>query len=234
MVIIRLRLAPNKRLLIGINYLINYNNVNSNINNMENNNNNMDDTIILSEIWKPVLELDSLYEISNYGRLKTKSRIVQRKNGTCYTIPETIQTRSYILNSNGKRYYNNSKDIRFNNTIIRVNLLLLTAKYFLPNPTNCTKVKIIQGNDIISVNNIQWVSTVKKVKPIVTIKIKNIKYLGHSFKVSSDYKFYYKDIELKQTKHNTLNSIITVRNIDYNLQIKTITLYQLAFKTKKI
>ncbi len=47
-----------------------------------------------SEEWKPVVGYEGLYEVSNYGRVKSLNRIITQKNGIQREVPEKILTQS--------------------------------------------------------------------------------------------------------------------------------------------
>lgn len=50
------------------------------------------------EIWKPIQNYEKFYEISNYGRIKTKERIVRNNNGFMTRKPRILKP---VLNSKG-------------------------------------------------------------------------------------------------------------------------------------
>jgi hypothetical protein len=43
-----------------------------------------------TEIWKPIPNYEGLYEVSNFGRVKSLNRAMKRNNGTSYYVKETI------------------------------------------------------------------------------------------------------------------------------------------------
>jgi len=47
-----------------------------------------------SEEWKPVVGFEGLYEVSNYGRVKSLNRIITQKNGIKREVPEKMLTQS--------------------------------------------------------------------------------------------------------------------------------------------
>jgi len=55
-----------------------------------------------NEIWKPIFNYEGLYEVSNFGRLKTLKKLVICKSGISYELKEKINTLKY----NGNNYTN--------------------------------------------------------------------------------------------------------------------------------
>lgn len=107
-----------------------------------------------NEIWKDVVGFEGLYEVSNFGRVKSKERIdeyvsngtiMHRRRREAILFPKKIKT-GYLqvtLYKNGKCVYS------------RVHRLV--AEAFLPNPDN---LPIVNHKDEIKtnnfVNNLEW------------------------------------------------------------------------------
>lgn len=58
-----------------------------------------------SEIWKPILGFEGLYEVSNLGRVKTLPRVVINKRGTRTPIKEKIKKVNYVYGDNYLRIF---------------------------------------------------------------------------------------------------------------------------------
>ena len=44
----------------------------------------------MNEVWKPVVGFESVYDVSTYGNVKSKHRVLKRSNGRLITINERI------------------------------------------------------------------------------------------------------------------------------------------------
>ena len=101
----------------------------------------------INEIWKPIKGYEGLYEVSNFGRIKSLKRLVKKWNGY-RTVPEKIlRTQkdryiSVILNNKGKK---------------RFFVHRLVAEAFLPNPNNLPQVNHKDENKLNNcVSNLEW------------------------------------------------------------------------------
>jgi hypothetical protein len=94
-----------------------------------------------TEVWKPVVGFEGLYEVSNLGRVKSLKR-------TTTSGRELVQSlnRGYkyvVLSKNGKQY--NAKVHR------------LVAESYIPNPEGKKEVNHIDGNKANNaVENLEW------------------------------------------------------------------------------
>ena len=100
-----------------------------------------------NEIWKDVKGFENLYQISNYGRLKSIGKNNHSKNNNKTIIRKTFPNRKGYLSC---IIYNNNK--KHNMRIHR-----LVAKTFIENPLNKEQVNHIDGNKQNNcVNNLEW------------------------------------------------------------------------------
>lgn len=102
------------------------------------------------EIWKPIKDFEGLYEVSNYGRVKSLSRTIHRKNGTLLGVKEKILSSwkccEYPVVSLWKE--NSSKPFYIHR---------LVAQAFIPNPNNYNEVNHkdeVKSNN--RVDNLEW------------------------------------------------------------------------------
>lgn len=106
--------------------------------------------IILTEIWKPIKEYEESYEISNFGRIKSKQRIVKKWNGT-RTVREKVLTPTD--NVNGYLIIS----LRSNNKRKNKYIHRLVAEAFLDNPENYKYVNHKDYNKKNNnINNLEW------------------------------------------------------------------------------
>ena len=105
--------------------------------------------MIISEIWKPIKGYEDIYEISNFGRCKSK----KRKTKTISIFKDRILTPK--LSSNGYFRYGLSK-----NGVVKSHLIhRLVAIHFIDNKENKPYINHIDGNKKNNnVFNLEWVT----------------------------------------------------------------------------
>jgi hypothetical protein len=107
----------------------------------------------MKEIWKPITELDCLYEISNYGRVKRLSREV---NSSAQKRGYRIIKKSIVKPcDNGKGYKAIMPQINHKRKVFYIHRLV--ASYFIENPKNFKEVNhkdLDKSNN--HVNNLEW------------------------------------------------------------------------------
>lgn len=102
------------------------------------------------EIWKIYPKLDSI-EVSNLGRVRTKSRIVTRKNGRKYHVKGRILKQQLLPNG----YLFVHTTVNGKGVNLRVNRLV--AICFIPNPNNYPEVNHIDNDKTNNVaSNLEW------------------------------------------------------------------------------
>lgn len=110
--------------------------------------------LLMNEIWKPIIDFEGIYEISNLGRCRSLDRYINRKNGSKQFIKGRILTPvkctngylEYQINKDGKRYCKMAHR--------------LVAEAFIPNPENKPEVNH-KDEDIINnkVDNLEWMTS---------------------------------------------------------------------------
>jgi len=103
------------------------------------------------EIWKDVPEYEDSYAVSNYGRVKSKERLITTTAGRSYIMEEKIMS----LNFGGKGY----AYITFNRHSKKKSYLLhrLVAELFIPNPNNLPYIDHIDTDPLnCEASNLKW------------------------------------------------------------------------------
>lgn len=96
------------------------------------------------EIWRDIEGLEGLYQVSNYGRVKSLDFVIIRKNGRPHTVNSKIL--SQWIDSKGYLRCNVGK------------IHKLVAKAFVPNPNGYTIVHHKDHNQLNNnPDNLEWV-----------------------------------------------------------------------------
>lgn len=107
------------------------------------------------EIWLPVKDFESIYAISNKGRLKTLQRVVNAGRGLI-TRPEKLWN---AQNNNPLNYYTVTLKDALSGKFRHVSIHRLVAEAFLPNPENKKCVDHINTDRHDNrVENLRWVT----------------------------------------------------------------------------
>lgn len=119
--------------------------------------------IIEGEIWKPVIEYENVYEVSNLGRLRSKPVFVVNDSifGDLGGYIKNIKIKNQTINRDG---YLTSK-LCFNGKCRRLTVHRLVAKAFIPNPNKYSQVNHMDGNKFNNtLENLEWVSAAQNTK----------------------------------------------------------------------
>lgn len=118
----------------------------------------------MEEIWLPCPDFEDHYEVSNLGRLKSKSVFIPHE-GTWNQDMGGYIKKVKIHNQQVNRYgYLHAKLCKYGKCNHRT-VHRLVAKVFIPNPNNLTQVNHIDGNKMNNrVDNLEWVSPSGNIK----------------------------------------------------------------------
>lgn len=121
------------------------------------------------EVWKPMVNYESLCHVSNLGRVKRLQNIVvsnriSKKTGIAYKQTIFDVSEKILLGTpNKKKYitihisYNTDTDITSKRNKLSVRVHREVAKAFIPNPNNLPQVNHINGdNQDNRVENLEW------------------------------------------------------------------------------
>ncbi len=101
-----------------------------------------------NEVWKDVEGYETLYQVSDLGRIKSLSRI----QSTRKIISEEIIMVGYIK-PNGYKTFTLHKDKKKTTFLIHQ----IVAKAFIPNPDNRTQINHKDGNPLNNnIDNLEW------------------------------------------------------------------------------
>ena len=106
----------------------------------------------MQEIWKDIPNFEGLYQISNYGRVKTLEKYVSSgiKNNN------QVRRKSKLLKQYNKQGYL-QVSLSKNHRRYYFNVQRLVAIAFIPNPNNLPQVNHIDENPLNNnVENLEW------------------------------------------------------------------------------
>lgn len=104
----------------------------------------------MKEIWKDIKDYEGLYQVSNWGRVKSLKRLVKKWNGSRTVSEKILQP---LIQSNGYYYVGLVK----NNKRINYKIHRLVAEHFIPNPNNYKEVNHKDENKTNNVvTNLEW------------------------------------------------------------------------------
>lgn len=105
-----------------------------------------------AEEWRDVVGFEGIYQVSNYGRVKSLPRVVRKGGKTGEVLTKEMQlTPRQDQNGYTRVYLNENGRTRF------MPVHRLVAKAFIPNPDNKPQVNHIDGNKSNNcVSNLEW------------------------------------------------------------------------------
>lgn len=122
---------------------------------------------IENEVWKPVVDWEPLYEVSNIGRVRSKDRIVKCNTGTGVKKSKEIKPRI-------DRYGYVAIALTIKDRKLQTGVHRLVAKAFISNPDNKESVNHINGIKTDNrVENLEWCTNQENSDHAVRIGLKN-------------------------------------------------------------
>ncbi len=117
-----------------------------------------------NEIWKDVVGYEGLYEVSNFGRIKSKERVVNNSKGKRIVKSKILSP--FISNSG---YY--AIVLHKTRPVFKLNYIhRLIANAFLPNENNLEQINHIDGNKLNNnVFNLEWCSRSENMKHAIKV-----------------------------------------------------------------
>jgi len=128
----------------------------------------MKDVKFTEEVWKDIPDFEGIYQVSNFGRVKSLERLTKNKQGTCLRKEKLL-----TLNISNKGYakvklYNTNKNIK--KTIF---VHKLVGVCFLDNLNQYKEINHIDGDKLNNkMDNLEWCSRSHNVKETYRLNLK--------------------------------------------------------------
>lgn len=142
----------------------------------------------MQELWKDIRGFEN-YQISNFGRIKSKERVVTNTNGS-YLKPEKI-IKTHVMKVGYLAVV--LRDEEQKKHLLKIHRLV--AEAFIPNPHNLPQVNHVDGNKANSrVGNLEWCTARQNTQHAIANGLRK-KYSGNNIQ-----KIYQIDCETKEIK----------------------------------
>ena len=154
------------------------------------------------EIWKDIQGYEGLYQVSNYGRVKSLERKVKSKGGFRKVSERILKPMVTSYGYRAVSFYNP------NNKKYKIHRLVVQA--FLNNPNNYEQVNHIDGDKTNNhVDNLEWCSHEMNMQHAHKTGLKNMKHLtGHNHPNSK-----LTDKDVKEIREKYIPKIYTLKKL---------------------
>jgi hypothetical protein len=106
----------------------------------------------LEEIWKNIIDFEDIYQVSNFGRIRSLDKIIYSSDNRNRTLRGRILKNKLDRTKKYQHVYLSHKGIA---TIVSVHRTV--AKHFIPNPENKPEVNHKDGNGLNNrIDNLEW------------------------------------------------------------------------------
>lgn len=107
------------------------------------------------ETWKPIKDYENVYEVSNYGNVRSIDRYYEQTNGKCEKYQHIYKGKILKQYKNNAGYMQVQLSFKYKSIPKRVHKLV--AEAFLDNPNNYKCVNHINGDKTNNrVENLEW------------------------------------------------------------------------------
>lgn len=128
--------------------------------------------LIIKEVFRPIKGYEGLYEISNFGRVKSLPKIVGRKMKPETYLKSRISAQGYEMVTLCQEY------VTFNASVHR-----LVAEAFIDNPEGKATINHVDGNKLNNdVSNLEWATQSENLAHAYRIGLKDPKSCGRTGK----------------------------------------------------
>lgn len=123
---------------------------------------------MLEEVWKPIEDFENIYEISNFGNIRSLDRLIVTKAGLPYFKP------AQIIKSNIKSAGYVSVLLCKYNKYKTISVHRLVAAHFIPTYNPTLQVNHLDGNKSNNrVENLEWVDAKRNIQHAIENKLRN-------------------------------------------------------------
>lgn len=120
-----------------------------------------------NEIWKDVIDYEGLYQISNYGKVKSMKRCLGRSNGKDLNLSEKLLT--CRIDEHGYR----KTQLWKNNIPKSIRVHRIVAFAFVKNPNEFNEVNHIDGNKLNNNStNLEWCNSAHNQSEAIRLGLK--------------------------------------------------------------
>ena len=146
------------------------------------------------EIWKDVVDYKGIYEVSNFGNVRSVDRIITYKNGV--KVPYKGELKSQVVDKYGYNYVSLYENQRHKQGMVH----RMVAQAFIPNPEKMPQVNHIDGDKLNnSLENLEWVTPQENLAHAKeTGLLEGVSGEGH-------YKSKLKESDVKETRERSKN-----------------------------